>query len=78
MSIVIRPAEKRDLDQITAIYGRSVSNACASFELNPPGIAEMTKRWQALVDAGYPYIVAVTDDTVLGYAYAGPYRTRAA
>ena len=32
----------------------------------------------ALVDNGFPYLVAERGETVLGYAYAGPYRPRPA
>jgi phosphinothricin acetyltransferase len=38
----------------------------------------MTRRMRAIVDAGYPYIVAEKDGQVLGYAYAGAYRPRPA
>ena len=50
----------------------------ASFELDPPDEAEMARRQRALLDAGYPYLVAEADGSVLGYAYAGPYRARPA
>ncbi len=38
----------------------------------------MTRRWHELVAKGYPHLVAVRGDAVLGYAYAGPYRPRPA
>ena len=38
----------------------------------------MARRQHALLDGGYPYIVAERDGTVVGYAYAGPYRARPA
>ena len=38
----------------------------------------MTRRWRELLGKGYPHIVAMQDDAVLGYAYAGPYRLRPA
>jgi phosphinothricin acetyltransferase len=50
----------------------------ASFEVDPPDETEMTRRMRAIVDAGYPYIVAEKDGQVLGYAYAGAYRPRPA
>ena len=48
----------------------------ASFELEPPSLAEMTARFAAIETAGLPYVVAELDGRVAGYAYAGPYRTR--
>jgi GNAT superfamily N-acetyltransferase len=38
----------------------------------------MTRRRAGLVEAGYPYLVAEQDGVLLGYAYAGAYRTRPA
>ena len=50
----------------------------ASFEYDPPDETEMARRQRALIDAGYPYLVAEIGGAVMGYAYAGPYRTRPA
>ncbi len=72
----IRPAEPEDLAEITGIYGDSVINDTASFELVAPDVTEMAIRWQRIVGAGYPYLVAVIDGAVAGYAYAGPYNKR--
>jgi phosphinothricin acetyltransferase len=38
----------------------------------------MTRRYETLTSAGFPYIVATLDGVVAGYAYAGPYRARPA
>ena len=76
--IVIRPATSADIKDITAIYAHAVECGTASFEVEPPSIAEMTKRQKALLDGGFPYLVADADGTVAGYAYAGPYRPRIA
>ena len=38
----------------------------------------MTRRFRALVDGGFPYLVAEVDGSVVGYAYAGAYRPRPA
>ncbi len=74
----IRPATPADIPAITRIYAHAVRHGTASFELEPPDEAEMTRRQRALFDGGYPYLVAESDGTVLGYAYAGPYRARPA
>jgi phosphinothricin acetyltransferase len=78
MSLHIRPSRDADLPAIAAIYAHAVVHGTASFELEPPGEAEMVRRRTALMDAGYPYLVAEGGGAVLGYAYAGPYRTRPA
>jgi L-amino acid N-acyltransferase YncA len=77
-SISIRPACPGDIEAITAIYGHAVANGTASFELEPPTQAEMTERMQGLLDGNFPYLVAESDDAVVGYAYAALYRARPA
>src|SRR5215470_12336671 len=77
-SLEIRPAEEADLPSITAIYDHAVRYGTATFELSSPDLAEMTRRFKALMDGGYPYFVAVLDGRVVGYAYAGAYRPRPA
>jgi L-amino acid N-acyltransferase YncA len=75
----IRPARLSDIPAITAIYRPAVVAGAASFELEPPDATEMQRRMQAIVDAGFPYLVAVRDaDEVLGYGYLAAYRPRAA
>lgn len=74
----IRPARPEDMPAIAAIYGRAVETGTASFELEPPDAGEMARRHDALVAAGYPYLVAETGGALAGYAYAGPYRPRPA
>ncbi len=74
----IRSAEDRDTAAVTAIHAHHVLHGSASFETTPPDAAEMARRRMALVDGGYPYLVAEQDGTLLGYAYAGAYRPRAA
>jgi phosphinothricin acetyltransferase len=78
MSPAIRAATPADLPAVTAIYDHAVRHGTASFELEPPDASEMARRRQALVDAGYPYLVAEIDGVIAGYAYAGPYRSRPA
>lgn len=76
--IPIRAAGDADIPAITRIYGQSVRTATASFELEPPDEAEMARRMRALIDGGFPYLAAEIDGALVGYAYAGLYRTRPA
>lgn len=79
MTLLLRPVLLSDLEAITGIYRESVENGVASYELTPPSHEEMTRRYQALTDSGYPYVVAEDEAGLLvGYAYAGAYRTRPA
>src|ERR1700710_744105 len=76
--VEIRPASAADLPAITDIYAHAVLHGTATFELIPPDLTEMTRRFTALMDGDYPYLVAALDSRVIGYAYAGPYRPRPA
>jgi phosphinothricin acetyltransferase len=77
-SLEIRPAAAADLPAVTEIYEHAVLYGTATFELIPPDIAEMTRRFGALMDGGFPYFVAALEGQVIGYAYAGAYRPRPA
>ena len=76
--LLLRPVEPADLPQIQQIYAHHVATGLASFEETAPDLAEMTRRHDALLAAGYPYLVAEQHGQVLGYAYAGAYRPRPA
>ena len=76
--VSIRTATDSDIPAITRIYAHAVEHGTASFELEPPDLAEMARRQQALLAQNFPYIVAELAGAVAGYAYAGPYRDRRA
>ena len=74
----IRHATAADLPAITEIYEHAVRYGTATFELIPPDLAEMTRRFDALMEGGFPYFTAALEGRVVGYAYAGAYRPRPA
>ena len=78
LSLEIRPTTAADLPSITEIYEHAVRYGTATFELIPPDLAEMTRRFDVLMDGGFPYFVAALEGRVVGYAYAGAYRPRPA
>jgi L-amino acid N-acyltransferase YncA len=67
-----------DLPAIASIYAHHVLTGLASFEETPPSVEEMTERWRAVVSQGLPYILAEMEGRVVGYSYAGLYRSRSA
>ena len=77
-AVTIRPCEEADVATITAIYHHHVLHGAASFEIEPPDAAEIARRRRAVVDGGYPYLVAEEGGHVVGYAYASAYRPRPA
>ena len=76
--VLLRPAEAADIVPITLIYAHHVTHGTASFETTPPDAAEITRRRDAVLAEGLPYLVAESHGTVAGYAYAGLYRPRPA
>jgi phosphinothricin acetyltransferase len=75
---MIRAASVADIAAITAIYRPAVEHGTASFEIDPPDVAEMGRRFETIIGAGYPYLVAELDGRVVGFAYANAFRPRRA
>src|SRR5512141_647816 len=73
----IRRAEPADAAGILAIYAPIVRETAISFELEPPTLEQMQARIKATT-AGLPWLVAESGQAVMGYAYAGRHRERAA
>jgi L-amino acid N-acyltransferase YncA len=78
VKLALRDAAGGDLAAITAIYDHHVRTGVASFEIEPPDEAEMQRRYAAIRTAGFPYLAAVLEGEVVGYAYANLYRVRPA
>jgi len=77
-TLEIRPTTAADLPAITGIYEHAVRYGTATFELIPPDLAEMTRRFGVLMEGGFPYFSATMEGQLIGYAYAGAYRPRPA
>jgi L-amino acid N-acyltransferase YncA len=76
--MIVRPATEADAPALAAIYGDAVLHGFGTFEEVAPGPADMDGRRRAIQDQGLPYLVAEVGGEVLGFAYAGPFRPRAA
>jgi L-amino acid N-acyltransferase YncA len=74
----VRDSTEADIAQITAIYAHYVRTHTATFEIDPPDEAEMKSRWSGIHSAGFPYVVAESNQRVLGYCYVSWYRLRPA
>ncbi|MBS7779453.1 N-acetyltransferase [Acidovorax sp. CCYZU-2555] len=61
---------------IQQIYAHYVQNSICTMEEVAPTVAEMHRRHDALRREGLPWLVALDGTDVLGYAYAGRYRSR--
>lgn len=77
--ILLSGATAADMAQVQAIYAHHVLHGRASFEEDPPTLAEMLDRRAKVLELGLPYIAAKdAAGRVLGYAYATLYRPRRA
>jgi len=74
----IRPAVAHDAAALATIYGHHVAHGFGTFEEVAPAPEEMAARLAAVARRGLPYLVAEVDGAVAGFAYAAPFRTRAA
>jgi L-amino acid N-acyltransferase YncA len=74
----VRGCTHDDLAEVREIYALEVREGTASFELEPPTLAEMIARFAAIKAAGLPYLVAELEGQIAGYAYAAHYRPRPA
>lgn len=77
-SVLVRDAGKADMDSVQAIYARHVLHGLATFEEVPPSTSELLARRREVLRLGLPYLVAELDERVVGYSYAGTYRSRPA
>lgn len=77
MSYQIRLANIKDTAKILEIYAPFITETAISFEYTVPSVEEFADRI-ASISKEYPYLVCVSDDQIIGYAYAHRYLERAA
>ncbi len=75
---VTRPARPSDAEAIAAIYAHHVLCGTATFDTVPRTLAETEAKVAQGLERGWPFLVAEHGDTVVGYAYATPFRDRPA
>ncbi|MCH5212510.1 MAG: GNAT family N-acetyltransferase [Oscillospiraceae bacterium] len=75
--LVIRVAESNDAQEILNIYAPYIEKTAITFEYNVPSIEEFICRINDTLKK-YPYIVAECNSEILGYAYTGTFKNRAA
>ena len=76
--LTVRLATPADLPACLNIYAHHVLSGSASFEEVPPDQTEFNARYAAVTGASLPYLVAVAEEQIVGYAYASRYRPRSA
>lgn len=77
MSFKLRVATAADAGPIAAVYAPYVVSSAVSFEDAAPDAKAMAKRIAASIET-FPWLIAEIDGFVIGFAFAGKYRERAA
>jgi len=74
---MLRAAQPTDAAAIAALYNHYILHTTITFEMAAVTEAEIVGRLAA-VQPALPWLVAERDGALVGYAYASPWRTRAA
>ncbi len=72
--ISIRDATLADMAAILPIYNDAVTNTTAVFDYAPRSLEAQQAWFAAKQEQGLPVLLAVEQDTVLGFASFGPFR----
>jgi len=75
--VMIRAAVPEDAEELLEIYSPYVTSTAITFEYEVPSEEKFRGRIRKTLER-YPYLVATCGGEILGYAYAGPFKERAA
>ena len=76
-SFFIRQASIEDAPSLLSIYRPYVENTAITFEEDLPSLEDFQHRMASTLER-YPYLAALSDGRIAGYAYAGPFHPRKA
>jgi phosphinothricin acetyltransferase len=75
----IRPAERRDLPALTALYNHYIEHTVITFDLEPFTVAERSVWFDHYAPTGpHRLLLGERGERVIGYASSGPHRPKAA
>lgn len=75
---MIRNVNQGDAKKITEIYNHYIRNTVITFEEVEISVAEMIERINNVESKQLPWLVAVEDDEIIGFAYLTPWKSRSA
>lgn len=75
---VIRSVTAGDLPAVAEIYAYFVNQTVVTFDTTPPTVEDWRRKADDLAGRGLPFLVLEVAGTVAGFAYAAPYRPKAA
>lgn len=73
----IRVAKIEEAEKLLEIYAPYVTDTAITFEYTVPSVEEFKERIRNTLSK-YPYLVAERNNEIVGYAYAGAFKGRAA
>ncbi|MDD2970959.1 MAG: GNAT family N-acetyltransferase [Lachnospiraceae bacterium] len=76
-SITIRLTKAEDAERLLAIYEPYVLTTPITFEVVVPTLSDFRNRIRT-ISGRYPYLTALKNDVIVGYAYASAFKGRAA
>lgn len=76
--MVIREVRPEDAPYITEIYNHYIVSSAISFEEQPVTGDEIQQRIDQVLNAGFPWLVVMENETLVGYAYTNHWKTRSA
>lgn len=77
--VIIRAAVRTDLPRLTEIINHYIVNTPITFDIDPYSIEGRTRWFEEHTEgARYRMVVAVEEETVMGWACSGRFRTKAA
>ena len=77
-NIKVRAALADDSSDIAEIYNYYIRETIVTFEEHPVSPAEIKNRIQAVHGLALPWLIAILNDRISGYAYANRWRERTA
>ena len=78
IDIVVRPSTDNDVAAMLAIYAHHVQRGLGEFDFEPLHGDDIKRRRKNMAKHRLPHLVAEQECTVIGYAYAVPFRKRPA
>ena len=76
--IRFRDVTLADAAAVQAIYAHHVLRGTASYDTEPPSLADTQAKIARITGANWPFIIATTDREVVAYAYVTQFRDRPA
>ena len=77
MGLSIRNVTEQDAEAIAAIYAHHVLHGTASYDTEPPSVADTLAKIRRMAASSWPFLVGEIDGALVGYAYATQLRDRA-